>query len=142
MPKEMKLDVESRSKKLTPKQNIFVAEYLVDLNATQAAIRAGYSKKTAGQIGDENLRKPQIAKVIQGSMSQRAERTEINSELVVQGILRVIRRCEGEGEAFEATQVLKGYELLGKHLGLFGGKSESVAGMIVNVVTGVPRLAE
>ncbi len=138
----MKLDVESRSKKLTPKQNIFVAEYLVDLNATQAAIRAGYSKKTAGQIGDENLRKPQIAKVIQGSMSQRAERTEINSELVVQGILRVIRRCEGEGEAFEATQVLKGYELLGKHLGLFGGKSESVAGMIVNVVTGVPRLAE
>jgi len=135
----MKLDVESRSNKLTPKQNIFVAEYLVDLNATQAAIRAGYSKKTAGQIGDENLRKPQIAKAIQESMSQRAERTEISSELVVQGILRVIRRCEGEGEAFEATQVLKGYELLGKHLGLFGGKSESAAGMIVNVVTGVPR---
>jgi len=139
LTKEMKLDVESRSNKLTPKQNIFVAEYLVDLNATQAAIRAGYSKKTAGQIGDENLRKPQIAKAIQESMFQRAERTEISSELVVQGILRVIRRCECEGEAFEATQVLKGYELLGKHLGLFGGKSESAAGMIVNVVTGVPR---
>jgi len=135
----MLFKIQTSLPQLTPKQRTFVNEYLVDLNATQAAIRAGYSKKTAGQIGDENLRKPQIAKAIQESMSQRAERTEISSELVVQGILRVIRRCEGEGEAFEATQVLKGYELLGKHLGLFGGKSESAAGMIVNVVTGVPR---
>lgn len=50
---------------LTDKQRRFVEEYLVDLNATQAAIRAGYSKKTAGQIGDENLRKPEIAKAVQ-----------------------------------------------------------------------------
>ncbi|MBP5144120.1 terminase small subunit, partial [Pseudomonas chlororaphis] len=44
---------------LTQKQRLFVDEYLIDLNATQAAIRAGYSKRTAGQIGDENLKKPQ-----------------------------------------------------------------------------------
>lgn len=134
----MKLNIESSLTKLTLKQRIFVSEYLIDLNATQAAIRAGYSKKTAGQIGDENLKKPQIATAIQDSMSERAERTEISSELVVQGILRVIRRCEGDGEAFDASQVLRGYELLGKHLGLFGGKAEG-GGMIVNVVTGVPR---
>lgn len=46
---------------LTPKQSRFVDEYMIDLNATQAAIRAGYSKKTAGSIGDENLTKPLIA---------------------------------------------------------------------------------
>jgi phage terminase small subunit len=46
---------------LRPKQTRFVAEYLVDLNATRAAIRAGYSPKTAGVIGHENLRKPKIA---------------------------------------------------------------------------------
>ncbi len=45
---------------MTPKQTRFIDEYLIDLNATQAAIRAGYSKKTAGQMGTENLSKPYI----------------------------------------------------------------------------------
>ena len=49
---------------LTPKQRRFVDEYLIDLNATQAAIRAGYKKNTARQIGSENLSKPAIAKAI------------------------------------------------------------------------------
>lgn len=49
---------------MTPKQERFVAEYLIDLNATQAAIRAGYSPRTAYAIGDENLRKPYIAAAI------------------------------------------------------------------------------
>ena len=135
----MRVNRSNNEIKLTSKQATFINEYLVDLNATQAAIRAGYSKRTAGQIGDENLRKPQIAKAIQESMSQRAERTEISSELVVRGILQVIRRCEGSGEAFDATQALRGYELLGKHLGVFGSRAEGTTGMIVNVVTGVPR---
>ena len=46
---------------MTPKQEIFVREYAIDLNATQAAIRAGYSEKTAYSIGQENLKKPEIA---------------------------------------------------------------------------------
>ncbi|NTW71381.1 MAG: terminase small subunit [Eubacteriaceae bacterium] len=46
-------------KKLTQKQKRFCDEYLIDLNAIQASIRAGYSVKTAGQIGDENLKKPE-----------------------------------------------------------------------------------
>ena len=135
----MRVNRFSNEIKLTCKQQTFVNEYLIDLNATQAAIRAGYSKKTAGQIGDENLRKPQIAKAIQESMSQRAERTEISSELVIQGLLRLIRRCEADGEAFDASQAIRGYELLGKHLGLFGSKTEGSGGLVVNVVTGVPR---
>ena len=135
----MKLNSECSLTKLTLKQRLFVSEYLIDLNATQAAIRAGYSKKTAGQIGDENLKKPQIATAIQESMSERAERAEISSELVIQGLLRLIRRCEADGEEFDASQAIRGYELLGKHLGLFGSKAEGASGMVVNVVTGVPR---
>ena len=51
--------------KLTPKQQRFVDEYLIDLNATQAAIRAGYSPKTAHSIGAENLIKPEVQKAIE-----------------------------------------------------------------------------
>jgi len=58
---------------LTPKQQRFVDEYLIDLNATQAAIRAGYSKKTAGQIGGQNLKKLQIATAIKQRQEERAE---------------------------------------------------------------------
>ena len=47
---------------LTPKQQRFVEEYLIDLNATQSAIRAGYSEKTAYSVGHENLKKPEIQK--------------------------------------------------------------------------------
>jgi len=50
---------------LTPKQQRFVEEYLIDLNATQAAIRAGYSEKTAYSVGHENLKKPEIQKAIE-----------------------------------------------------------------------------
>jgi phage terminase small subunit len=49
---------------MTAKQSAFVGEYLVDLNASQAAIRAGYSEKTAYSIGQENLRKPEISAAI------------------------------------------------------------------------------
>jgi phage terminase small subunit len=71
-------------KKLTPKQEIFIREYLVDLNATQAAIRAGYSKKTAEAIGLENLGKPRIKEAIQIAMEERSENTEITAEKVLQ----------------------------------------------------------
>ena len=66
-------------KKLTPKQAFFCKEYLVDLNATQAAIRAGYAVKTATSIGCENLSKPNIAKQIAKLKALRAEQTQINA---------------------------------------------------------------
>ena len=69
--------------KLTPKQQRFVDEYLVDLNATQAAIRAGYSEKTAYAVGYENLRKPQIAGAIQSRMDQRSEKTGVDAQYVL-----------------------------------------------------------
>ncbi|CUI41364.1 terminase small subunit [Achromobacter xylosoxidans] len=74
---------------LTDKQRRFVDEYLVDLNATQAAIRAGYSQKTARQIGDENLSKPDIAEAVQEAQAARAKRTEITQDMVLRELAKI-----------------------------------------------------
>ena len=68
---------------LTAKQTAFVQEYLVDLNATQAAIRAGYSKRRAGEIGYQLLQKTTIQAAIQEEMAKRAQRTEITADKVL-----------------------------------------------------------
>ena len=69
--------------KLTPKQQRFVDEYLIDLNATQAAIRAGYSPKTARQIGEQNLSKLDIQQAIEQAKAERSERTKITQDDVL-----------------------------------------------------------
>lgn len=69
--------------KLTPKQAMFVKEYLVDLNATQAAIRAGYKEKTAAVIGAENLTKPNIQAALDKAMAERSQRTDIKADDVL-----------------------------------------------------------
>ena len=74
---------------LVPKRQRFVDEYLVDLNATQAAIRAGYSKSTAGSIGGEILQKPEIQAAIAERMAERASRTEITQDRVLQELARI-----------------------------------------------------
>jgi len=73
----------------TDKQRRFVEEYLVDLNATQAAIRAGYSEKTAGNIGFENLQKPEISKEIQAAIAERSERTQVTQDRVISELARI-----------------------------------------------------
>ncbi len=72
-----------REGELTPKQADFVEEYLIDLNATQAAIRAGYSKKTAESIGHENLRKPKILEKIQSRRKELRESLNITQERIL-----------------------------------------------------------
>jgi phage terminase small subunit len=74
---------------LTAKQRRFVEEYLVDLNATQAAIRAGYSSKTAASIGEENLRKPDIAKAVQEAQEARSKRTKITQDMVLAELAKI-----------------------------------------------------
>lgn len=74
---------------LTDKQQRFVEEYLVDLNATQAAIRAGYSAKTAYAIGHENLSKPEIADAIAAAQTTRSERTEITQDMVLRELAKI-----------------------------------------------------
>jgi len=69
---------------LSDKQQRFIDEYLVDLNATQAAIRAGYSENTARAIGHENLTKPNIVDAIATAMDARRKRTQITQDRVLQ----------------------------------------------------------
>ena len=68
---------------MTKKQNRFVEEYLIDLNATQAAIRAGYSIECAREIGYENMTKPDIQKAIAKAMAERSKRTGVNQDRIV-----------------------------------------------------------
>lgn len=68
---------------MTKKQKRFVEEYLIDLNATQAAIRAGYSPDTAKSIGSENLTKPDIKAHIAKAMAERSMRTGVNADRVI-----------------------------------------------------------
>lgn len=77
------------TKKLTDKQARFVEEYLVDLNATQAAIRAGYSERTAQQMGAENLSKPVVAEAVQQAQKARSERTEITQDRVLNELAKI-----------------------------------------------------
>jgi phage terminase small subunit len=75
--------------KLTPKQKTFCDEYLIDLNATQAAIRAGYSPDSAKEIGCENLTKPNIRTYIDKEIANRSKRTGINQDRVIRELARI-----------------------------------------------------
>ncbi len=75
--------------KLTEKQKRFVEEYLIDLNATQAAIRAGYKEKTAYRTGADNLRKPQIQEYLNKRMKDRVQRTEITQDKVIEELAAI-----------------------------------------------------
>lgn len=121
---------------LTPKQEAFVREYLIDLNATQAAIRAGYSQKTANEQGARLLANVSIASAIDVLKLKREVKTEITAEWVLNAIRDTIVRC-GQGEPvytatgeptgewkFDSKGVLKGCELLGRHLALFKDRLE------------------
>jgi phage terminase small subunit len=74
---------------LTDKQEMFCREYLVDLNATQAAIRAGYSDKTANRIAAQLLSKLDIEKRIQELMNDRSERLEITADYVLNRLVEI-----------------------------------------------------
>ena len=106
---------------MTDKQARFVAEYLVDCNATQAAIRAGYSSKTAYSIGQRLMRDPDIQGEIQAGMSGLQERTELSQKYVIDNLREIVSRCM-EGEDFKPHGALKALELLGKHLRMFTDK--------------------
>ena len=106
---------------LTPKQQRFVEEYLIDLNATQAAIRAGYSEKTAQEIGSENLSKPMVAKAIAEAQEKLSNKAQVTVEMVVQGLLNEAKDLS-EGSTQSAR--VSAWAHLGKHLGIFKDKIE------------------
>lgn len=84
--------------KLTDKQELFAREYLKDLNATQAAIRAGYSEKTAKEMGYENLTKPHIQELIAELNTERMERVQVDADYVLRQAVKLHERCMQEVE--------------------------------------------
>lgn len=135
---------------MTPKQQRFVSEYLLDLNATQAAIRSGYSPRTAYRTGADNLKKPQIAAAVAAAQAERSERTEVTQDWVIGRLVENVERsmriepvldAEGEetGEFRYAGSVAnKALELLGKHLGMFVERVDitSRGRVVVNLIPG------
>tara|TARA_R100000789_G_scaffold21676_2_gene24505 strand:- start:589 stop:1002 length:414 start_codon:yes stop_codon:yes gene_type:complete len=114
--------------KLTPKQCRFVDEYLVDLNATQAAIRAGYSEKTAREQGARLLSKVHIQAAIQVGQSAAQKRTrrtmdDVLADLraVAQDAMQKIPDKEGNLLMANHNAAIKAIELEGRHLGMFAG---------------------
>lgn len=103
---------------MNAKQQRFVQEYLIDLNATQAAIRAGYSAHTAEQQGCRLLRNAKIKTAVEKGQEARAERTGITQDWVLQTIYDTAERCK-KADVNAASNVLRAAELAGKHLRMF-----------------------
>lgn len=124
---------------LTAKQQRFVEEYIIDLNATQAASRAGYSEKTAYSIGQENLKKPEIADEIEKRRSKLSEKAEISAEWVLRELQDTYNKAKDVGDLSPANKSL---ELIGKHLGMFKDnvKLEHEGGFTINI--GIPDVVE
>lgn len=113
--------------KLTDKQKIFCKEYIIDFNATRAAIAAGYSEKGARQTASDTLAKAYIQEEIKRLTAARNKKTEITAERVVQELARIGFSDEFGLEGWERLDMkdkVKAIELLGRHTGAFN-KDES-----------------
>lgn len=108
--------------RLTEKQARFVAEYLVDLNATEAAKRAGYSEKTAYSIGFENLKKPEIQDAIHAAMNARSERTGITQDMVLQELAAI-----GFSKATDYARIQDGIVIIQDTDGLTDAQKAAIA---------------
>lgn len=93
---------------MTKKQKIFCDEYLIDLNATQAAIRAGYSVESAGSIGNENLKKPEVRACIEKAMAERSKRTGINADRVLRELARIAFVNAADVINFDSATIAEG----------------------------------
>ena len=106
---------------LSPKELLFVHEWLIDKNGKAAAIRAGYSARSAGKSSFELLRRPRVQAAVRKALKDQQTRTLITADQVLKDIHRIACTAEGRGEFMAA---LKGLELIGKHYKLFTEKHE------------------
>ena len=144
---------------MTVKQQRFCDEYLIDLNGTQAAIRAGYSAKTAGSIAKEYLQKPHIKEYLSQKMAEKDDDLIAKQDEVLRYLTSVMRGrsqaeivvVEGIGMGYskakrmkknpDEKERLKAAELLGKRYGLYTEKVD-VEGAIPVVITGEDELED
>lgn len=133
-------------KRFNPKQELFCKEFIVDINATQAAIRSGYSEKTAKQIGSKLLTKHDLRTRIAELMDERSKRTLVDADFVVRTLIEVQARClqkipvmvfdpvdkvmvqkkddeDRDVWMFDSNGANRSLELLGRHLAMFTEKN-------------------
>ncbi len=138
--------------KLTPKQQRFVQEYLIDLNGAGAARRAGYSERNADNIAHELLGKTQVRDAIVAAQAERSARVAVSADYVVRTLIEVVERSmqrapvvtmrgeqvvDEEGRSvwrFDGKTATRALELLGRHLGLFTEKIEADVRQDVKVI--------
>lgn len=116
---------------LTDKQAKFVDEYLIDLNATQAAIRAGYSANRASEIGYQQLRKTTVQEAIAEAMEKRSKRVQRTADDVMRDLaairadaMQIVRDKDGNAVMLDKPSAIKTLELEGKHLAMWTDKQQ------------------
>ena len=144
---------------LTPQQELFCAEYLVDYNGTKAAQRAGYAEKTAAAQAARLLRNVNILSRVRALQKERLEKLAVTQESVLLNLLEVYDRCmqkkpvyewdyetgqyKETGEyAFDSKGALRALELIGKHLAMFTQKVEYSGGVVPVVISGGDALED
>lgn len=105
----------------TPRERMFVKEYLVDLNQAQAAIRAGYSKKSAKNHASILMKKPHIKQAVDFAMKARIQRTDINADRVVQELGKIALAEFGDSHV-TTSEKKAALDSLARHFGLFKDK--------------------
>lgn len=146
---------EELNEDLTDKQELFCQEYIIDLNAKQSAVRAGYSEKSAQEQGSRLLSYAKVQDRIQELKKNRLDRLNISQDYVISTIVDTIERCKQaepvmikdvdgswveSGEyKFDANSVLKGAEMLGKHIGFFEKDNKQVKAEfnVINLGNGI-----
>lgn len=151
------------ARELTPKQQIFVKEYLVDLNATQAAIRAGYSERTAKAQGSRLLTDVDISHAIGEALKTKTEKLDVSVDFVLKGLVEVVERClqkkpvmefdrverqmvqatDEQGREvweFDSTGANRALELLGKYKQMFTDKVQHSGDVNLSGVLRVPNI--
>jgi len=129
----------SQADSLNKRQRAFVDAYLEEPNNTRAALRAGYAESAAHVQGHRLITNDKVAAAIQREMDARAKRAQLTADYVLQGIKATTEACaDPSSETWNPTAALKGYELLGKHMRLFGveDKSPTTINVLINKPSG------
>jgi len=111
--------LKGKGSQLSSKMALFVEEYMIDLNASEAVLRAGYKTKTPNRLGTELLRHPLVSASISKRKETRSNRLELTADYVLTKLVDIVEKSEDN-----PTAALRGLELLGKHLGLYRDRQE------------------
>jgi phage terminase small subunit len=124
---------------VTPKQQRFIVEYTVDLNAAAAARRAGYSSRTAEAIGSRLLRNVKVAAAVCAALAERAERADLDAEYVLR---RLMAEANDRGRGSSHAGRVRALEPLGKHLRLFTDRIEMAQPVRLQIVEEIVNAPE